>query len=463
MPLILDTQALAAAVDAHLPGGLTAGPLSGVAIDSRAVAPGDCFVGLPGTVTHGQRFAPVAFERGARVAIVEDAAAAGVDGRADVLVVPSAEAALRQAARAVRDRLAVPVVAITGTNGKTTTKDVVAAVLGQLLGPVHATRGNLNNHIGLPVSMLATPDDARAAVFELGMSNPGEIDAIAAIARPTIGMITNVGEAHLETMGSVEAIAAAKAELVRHIAADGVLVVNADCPWHRTMTRSYTGEVLQVGVTPSGGRRGLDAELTDVEPAVDHVVGRLWIRRDGDAVDVGPVRLPIPGIHVATSFLFASCAAVRLGASLEAVAQALTAAKPAWGRMQLRRYSGVRVIHDGYNANPASMAAALQHLAAVGGRTWAVLGGMLELGAASERAHLAVGEMALRTLTPERVRLFGACYRSVAGATIHETFEALADDLRPRLRPDDVLLIKASRGVGIERVLPLLFADADGS
>lgn len=464
MTLRLDVESLVPLLKAEAPWGIEPRPLATVVIDSRQAGPGALFVGLPGERVHGQTFAAGALAAGAAAVIVEDAGALGERGGPNVLVVPSAERALQELGRRVRTLAeGLPFIGLTGTNGKTTTKEVVAAVLRALGRRVHATKGNLNNHLGLPLSLASLPVDADCGVFELGMSNPGEIDAIAAILRPTMGLITCIGEAHLETMGTVERIVDAKCELLAHLPPDGPLFLNADCPWHEEVARRHRGRSLLVGVSPEARPRGLAAELLEARTDADGSWGRLLL--DGNFL--GTVRLPIPGLHVASSFLFACLAARELGAAMEAIPAALGAARPAWGRMETRMMSGVRVLFDGYNANPASMRGALRLLASLPGRRLAVLGEMRELGPIRDRAHADVAREAVGLLGPDRVFLLGDVWPgdATAGARCCPDLPSLAEAVRLAVRDGDTLLVKASRGVGLERLLPLVFpgAGSEGS
>jgi len=459
--LVIDGQSFSRACGARTPRGVAATELFSVTIDSRTAVAGSLFIGVQGEKTHGQLFANAALSQGAEAVLVEDGSVV-THPTGCVLEVDDVVQAMQRVASFVRDQLKVPVVGITGTNGKTTTKDVVATILEAVVGPVHSTKGNLNNHLGLPLSLLNTPERAKATVFELGMSNPGEIDLIASILRPDIGVITNVGEAHLETMGSVERIVDAKAELIGHVSKEGLLVLNADCPWHGKLASRNNCALALVGVNSSSCARELAVELLDARSRFDGVEGRLLFSGSSREFDV---RLPIAGLHIASSFVIASAVARYLGAEPERIVEALAACRPAWGRMELRQMGGVRVLFDGYNANPPSVLAALSHLAGLdeGEDSFVVLGEMLELGRASQALHQSIGLKAIEYFGAERVVLLGSCYESVhemvPDAQVVETVEAVADVLRGHLKERSVLLLKASRGAGIERLLGLLFPD----
>ena len=456
MAMVVDVSQLKKAIAAEAPYGLNEQELTGVVIDNRKVEQGNLFVGLPGEKTHGQRFAAQALAAGAGAVIVEDLAQAKCDGKPNVLLVPSAEKALQQAARKVRQMIDITLIGITGTNGKTTTKEVVASVLEQSFGSTHASGGNLNNHLGLPMSLLSIPNTSQYGVFELGMSNPGEIDFIANILKPQIGIITNIGAAHLETMGTIEAIVDAKAELIAHLPENGLLLLNADCTWADELASRHQGRVKKVGVTREGERRNLDAELIKVTIGLDFVEGLLQTKEFGE---MGRVRLPIAGVHIATSFLFAVLVALELGAEPKNIPAALMNCRPAWGRMETKEYGGLCIINDGYNANPASMEAALRHMAALDNRVFVVLGEMLELGHVRKEAHENVARLAAKLLPKEQIFLLGQVYSSAKslGLGVYEEIDEIAKAMKPMLRRGDTLLVKASRGVGIERILPLLF------
>jgi UDP-N-acetylmuramoyl-tripeptide--D-alanyl-D-alanine ligase len=404
------------------------GPLR-VTIDSRDVRPGDLFVGLPGTRVDGGRFAGAAFAAGAwGVLVAPEHAPSAPPG-----VVIAAEdplAALQALARSWRRALRAPVVGITGSTGKTSTKDLLAAMLAQDRRVV-STAQNLNTEIGLPLTILGAPAGTEALVLEMAMRGPGQIADLAAIAEPDVGVIVNVGPVHLELLGSLEAIAAAKAELLVDLRPGATAVLPA-------------GEPL------------LAAHLRDDLRIVTFGEG-------GDVADLGGVELPFGSAHMRANALAALAAARALGAEpsgrLEVTLSALRG-------QRIELPGPVLVIDDCYNANPMSMRAALDDLAAsASGRRIAVLGDMLELGPDEARYHAEIGAHAaqrgvdvLVTVGPLAMQMgleFGGELHAVPDAA------GAAELARELLRPGDTVLVKGSRGVGLEVVAEGLQAAAE--
>jgi UDP-N-acetylmuramoyl-tripeptide--D-alanyl-D-alanine ligase len=427
-------EQVAAAAGVRLAGpslparGDAPGPLR-VTIDSRDVRPGDLFVGLPGTRVDGGRFAGAALAAGAwGVLVAPEHAPSAPPG-----VVIAAEdplAALQALARSWRRALRAPVVGITGSTGKTSTKDLLAAMLAQDRRVV-ATAQNLNTEIGLPLTILGAPAGTEALVLEMAMRGPGQIAELAAIAEPDVGVIVNVGPVHLELLGSLEAIAAAKAELLVDLRPGATAVVPA-------------GEPL------------LAAHLRDDLRIVTFGEG-------GDVADLGGVELPFGSAHMRANALAALAAARALGAEpsgrLEVTLSALRG-------QRIELPGPVLVIDDCYNANPMSMRAALDDLAAsANGRRVAVLGDMLELGPDEARYHAEIGAHAaqrgvdvLVTVGPLAMQMgleFGGELHAVPDAA------GAAELARELLRPGDTVLVKGSRGVGLEVVAEGLQAAAE--
>ena len=457
----LDLMETAEAMAAELPSGLDRSDYHRVSIDSRDISEGTLFIGLPGEKTHGQRFAASALDGGAAAVVVEDLDEAQCREKGNVLLVESCERALQSAARAVREKSKAHFVGVTGSCGKTTTKDVLARVLDEVLAKTHASLGNFNNHLGLPLSLLSMPRDVEWAVLELAMSNPGEIDLLASILKPSVGIITNIGEAHLETMGTIERIFEAKAELIPYLSEDGILMLNGDCPFAEKLRERCFARVLDVGISPNKARRCFDAELSEIEIRFNQLRGRLFIRGSRGERDFGFLTLPVAGSHIARSFLFAALLAWELGAEEDALVSSLQEHSATWGRMAVESLGSVKVINDAYNANPSSMEAALRYLAALPSPSFAVLGEMLELGEHSHWAHEKVARLACGLLGEDRVLFLGECYRPFEGefpkARFFDSIEDIAEGLSPILGEGDTLLLKASRGVGLEAILPKLF------
>jgi UDP-N-acetylmuramoyl-tripeptide--D-alanyl-D-alanine ligase len=429
------------------PGAGRAGPVRAT-IDSRAVVPGDLFVGLPGERVDGGRFAAQALAAGAWGALVAPEHAARLDGGA-VLAAPDPLAALQALARAHRRELGAQTIAITGSTGKTSTKDILAA----LLAPHRRTfvsRGNFNTEIGLPLELLAAPPGTEALVLEMGMRGAGQIAELAAIAEPDVGVIVNVGPAHLELLGSIEAIAAAKAELIADLPAHGTAVIPAGEPLLEPHRRD---DLATVTFGPGG-----DVTLADQDGE-----GRVTINAQGRRIEL---RLDFRQAHLRGNLLAAVAAARAIGVTPHGdVTVAFSGRR---GERHLLA-DGVTVIDDCYNANPMSMRAALDDLAATAaGRRVAVLGDMLELGPDSTRFHAEIGAHA-RATGVELLVAVGS--RSAALAEAFGTDDAhVAPDAAAAaalvpglLRAGDTVLVKASRGVGLEAVTEALATRGAGS
>ena len=439
--------------------------VTAVEFDSRAVRPGGLFLALPGERVDGHDFAAAAVAAGAAGVL----AARPVDAPA-VLVPPAPASTGTYLAAADRDgsgaavlaalaRLAthtveglpgMAVVGVTGSSGKTSTKDLLAAVLAPL-GPTVAPPGSFNNELGLPWTVLRADARTRHLVLELSARGPGHIAALCAVARPRIGVVLNVGRAHLGEFGSPEAIAAAKGELVEALPEDGVAVLNADDPAVAAMAARTRARVVPVGRGPGALVRADDVVLE---------AGRARFRL-GAPQGTAEVALRLHGAHHVGNALSAAAVALELGGTPEGVAAALSEAGPVsrWRMEVTDRADGVTVINDAYNANPESMRAAVQALVAIGRggrsprRTWAVLGAMGELGSASAAAHAEVAHTAAKLGVDELVTVAAPDYR--AGRPVPDVDAALAL-LRDALAPGDVVLVKASRAAGLDRLASAL-------
>ena len=440
----------------------------GAAVDSRGVPVDGLFVAVAGERVDGHDFARAAVEQGA--------AAALVSRPVDVphVLVPDVVVALSRLARWLVDELTEPtsggvlVVGVTGSSGKTSTKDLLAQLLAAA-GPTVATRGNLNNEIGLPLTVLEADATTRHLVLEMGARGPGHIADLCRTAPPRIGVELNVGAAHASEFGSKEATAAAKAELVEALPAagsGGIAVLNADDPLVAAMAARTSARVVTVGLDPTAQVRAEQVRL-DGQGRPTYVLAA----RGHDPVEV---TLPLHGAHHVGNSLAAAAVALEAGLPAAEVAAVLATARPAsrWRMEVSDRPDGVTVVNDSYNANPESVRAAIEALAAMsaGRRSWAVLGEMLELGAASTAQHEEVGRLA-RGSGVERVVAVGEGARGVhtgalaAGAADGEEsllvpdVDAAVARLAAQLRPGDVVLVKASRGAGLDRVADALLAE----
>jgi UDP-N-acetylmuramoyl-tripeptide--D-alanyl-D-alanine ligase len=444
-------------------------PVRGGAVDSRLVTPGCLFVALPGERTDGHRFLRAATGAGAAallVAVPPDAADLDALGDVTVVLVADALAGLGAVAAAWRNRFAPLVVGITGSVAKTSTKDATAAVLGAAM-PTLRTEGNQNNEIGLPLTLLRLAPEHRAMVLEMGMYVGGEIATLAALGRPSIGIVTAVAPVHLERAGSLQAIEDAKAELVEALPADGTAILNRDDPRVRAFRSRTRAGVLTYGLDPGAdvtaeaviarGAHGMTFDLVARAP-----------RPARFRVEIGAL-----GRHSVQNSLAAAAAGLVAGVPDERIAAGL--ATP-WGRASAHRgvvveAPGLTILDDTYNASPTTMVAALEVLATLPGRPVAVLGEMRELGAAHEDGHRAVGAAAAR-VAAELVVVGPAAAGIAAGAVAAgldpRRVHAVADGgeavvlLRQLLREGDAVLVKASRGAALETVVDALRAGVAG-
>ena len=423
----------------------------GVSTDTRAMPLGSAFFALRGENFNGDRFAPQALAAGAVVAIVQHWEGV-VPANTAIIVVTDTLLALQRLACWWRKHLAIPVLAITGSNGKTSTKDFTAAVLSQRF-KVSATRGNLNNHIGVPLTVLATRTEHSAAVWEMGMNHPGEIAPLCEIAQPKYGIITNIGSAHIEFLGSPEAIAEEKGMLARALPTDGILFLPVTCEFHdylRQRTRAATVSV--------GDGCGL-VRAENLRLGVDGSSFTLVIEGEESA----EVSLSVPGRHMVTNALLAAGAGWKLGISPAQIAAALSGAVITGGRLGCYECRGTTVIDDTYNANPESMAAAIETLAGTpvlsGSRRIIVLGRMGELGTHAPAAHLRTGVLAAeRQLT---VIAVGEGAEGIAEGANHAAhfpdLDQAAKWLTREVKPGDIVLFKGSRAAAVERVMHAAF------
>ncbi len=427
---------------------------TGVSTDSRQIGDGQLYVALVGERFDGHDFVADAVSRGALGAVVSKPPSGGEEARLypvdDTLVALGALASFR------RDRLGAPVVGITGSSGKTTTKDLAAAAVGGSLR-VHATRGNQNNRVGMPLTLLGVPEEAEAVILEMGTNEPGEIRTLAQIARPDIGVVTTVGEAHLEKLGSLEGVLEEKLDMLRHLAAGGQGVVGDEPPALAERARALCDRLRVAGWSERA-----DADLRPLDAEVD-VFGRYEFRWRGAHVQV-----PMIGRHAVANAMIALAIADLLGVSPEDAALGLATAEANPLRGEVRRIGGLTVIVDCYNANPQSVLAALDVLEGQGAaaRRVAVLGTMLELGPESAGLHSRVLESALSRPIDVVVATGGFADAARALHVDGDTRVVTAPDwqpaypqLRKRLAGDEIVLLKASRGVRLEGLLPLLEED----
>jgi len=442
---------LAAACGGRLVG--TDREFAAVSIDSRTLGPGDLFVALKGGHVDGHDFAEAARQRGAGGLLVSRQVAVDLPQ----VVVADTLTALAQGAAAWRRRFDLPLAGVGGSNGKTTTKELLAAILRRR-GPTLSTAGNLNNHIGVPLTLFRLEPTHAAAVVEMGANHAGEIAALAALAAPTVGLVTNAGAEHLEGFGSLEGVARAEGEMFEALGPGATAVVNADDDFAqlwRGMSRA--GRCVTFGM-----ERDADFRATGLVAGIER--GE-WSSRFELATPAGraPLRLSLPGRHNVLNAAGAAAAAWACGATLEHVVTGLEEARPVRGRLQLKpARSGAWIIDDSYNANPSSALAGLDVLCSLAGERWLVLGEMAELGEHAVGGHVEVGRAARRLgvtqlfaigpVTLHAVEAFGRGGRWFPDA------DALTAALRDSLRPGVTVLVKGSRINRLERVVEALAA-----
>ncbi len=441
--------------------------IDAISTDTRRIPPGALFWALRGERYDGATFVAEALAKGACGAVVpEDAVSpARIRPKRDVLIISVRDTlrALQDAAAAYRNRFRLPVVGVTGSNGKTTTKEMAAAIL-ECRGPVLKTHGNLNNHIGVPLTLFGLTASHHAAVVELGVNHPGEMTRLCAIAHPTVGVITNVGYAHLEGFGGIDGVARAKGELFQSLGPDGTALVNADDPRVEALSTGLQSRILTFGMAAGDVRGRIMEEGTRSGM-------RIEIRYGADRTECF---LPVLGRHNAANAVTAAAVGVALGLDLETVGKGLASFRPAAMRSELvRSPSGVMVFNDAYNANPSSMERALTAVGRLrgAGRVYAVLGDMLELGEASESLHRDVGRAAAQARLDGLVTVGPAAgwIADEAGRAGMDRDAIVAVDTAVEAvpliaawsRPEDLVLIKGSRRMGLERVAEGLGIPAD--
>lgn len=439
---------------AQVLGGELAGKdveFSAVSTDSRAISAGDLFVALHGDKFDGSQFVSLAAEKGAVAALVNAGSYHGESMPCPIVLVKDTRLALGRLAGYWREQFSIPVVGITGSNGKTTVKEMLTAILRKASGSeeaVLATQGNFNNDIGMPLTLLRLRKQHQYAVIEMGMNHAGEIDYLTRLARPDVAIINNAGSAHIANLGSLEAIAQAKSEIFAGLTRDGVAIINADedfAPMWCVLAGNHT--IIEFAVE-----------------APAQVKARSQVRDYMQLLDVQTpsgsfaAQLHVPGLHNVRNALAATAAAIALKVSPAVIAAGLEKFSGVSGRLQRRpALQGAMVIDDSYNANPASLRAAIQVLAQAPGKKILVLGDMGELGIEAAKMHAEMGAeahklgvnklFALGELSSYAVKEFGA------GAQHFGRIEDLLETLKPELGPGCTVLVKGSRFMKMERVV----------
>ncbi|HEY2988046.1 MAG TPA: UDP-N-acetylmuramoyl-tripeptide--D-alanyl-D-alanine ligase [Candidatus Binatia bacterium] len=435
-----------------------------IVTDSKSAKKDSVFVALKGARFDGHRFLGDAARRGAACLLVHKRPAPSRLGDATVIQVRDTLEALGGLARYRREAVAPTVLAITGSNGKTTTKEMLAAILESaslggepLAGKILKTEGNLNNLVGLPQTLLRLQGHEKVAVVEMGTSVPGEIARLCRIGKPDIGLITSVAPAHLSGLSTVAGVAREKGAMFRGLNSRGIAIVNVDDPWTRRLGAKFKGTKITYG--KNGDVRGEDWKFLGAEGTEFTLCAGAGRQR---------VRLKVAGEHNLSNALGAAAMAYGLGVEIEAMRAGLEAVRPYPMRMAIERWGDVGVINDAYNANPASMEAALKTLGQIEtkGKKIAILGDMLELGREARERHVALGRQAAE-YGIDRLYVLGRQARAVArgarGAgmekklvVIGKSHRQIAALIRKRALPGDWLLFKGSRGMKMERVLAAL-------
>lgn len=432
-----------------LDGKLQGQPASvqGVSIDSRSIHAGQLFVALRGERFDGHQFVRQAATAGAAAALVERYC----DVDLPQIKVPDCKQALGCLAHHWRQRCGTALIAVTGSNGKTTVKEMIAAVLSTD-SDTHKTQGNLNNDIGVPLSLLGMAPSHRFGVFELGANHSGEIDYLAGLVQPQVAVITNAAQAHLEGFGSLSAVVQAKGELLDHLADDGIAILNADdAAFLRWRERVPANRCISFGLTPAADvhlRQESDKNILCYQTACY------------------PLQLPLLGLHNLRNALASCAVAIALQVPLEQALTALSQLRPVAGRNQhLVGFAGARIIDDSYNANPASFRAAIDVLASCHGHKVLVMGDMAELGPASEALHHEIGVLAQRGGIDA---LFGVGKYTAAAVTafgpeayLFSQHQELIDALHERLGSNTTVLVKGSRSAHMEQIVAQLVAEND--
>ncbi len=448
-------------------GDLGGRAISGFSISTQTLQPGEIFIALQGTRQDGHDFVEDALYKGAAGAMVsrswftlqQNKRQKNIFNSNFMIVVPDPLVGLQSLAKWHRGTFQCPIIGITGSNGKTTTKEMLAKILG-MRGPVLKTEGNLNNHIGVPLTLLRLKKEDQAAVLEMGISRPGDMSLLCDIAKPTMGIITNIGAAHLEFLGNIEGVATEKTVLFEAMRIGGTAIINQDdpylSPWEGVCSEKWTYSI------------GNDADLiaTEIVSNRNGLAFTLALNRNqkGGGGKMKVV-LSLLGEHHVYNALAASAGALALGYEFDEIRSALQDISPMPLRGEIIEWNGATILLDAYNANPASMQAALLTLAGVaplgGHRKVAILGDMLELGSAAKSAHKELGRKVAQNRIDRLIAVGQFCEIVACGAlgkgmqkqaiTTFKNLESL--DLAHEIQSGDVVLIKGSRGMGMERLL----------
>jgi UDP-N-acetylmuramoyl-tripeptide--D-alanyl-D-alanine ligase len=429
--------------------------VTGFAIDTRKLKQGDLFVALPGEHVDGHDYVAAAAKAGAVAALVTRPVAVDLPQ----VIVNDTQLALGDLASATRAQGNVRVIGITGSNGKTTVKTLTASILSRH-GRTHVNAGNYNNEIGMPLTILAMPADTQYAVLEMGAGKPGDIDYLAAIARPDIGLVNSIAAAHLERMGTIEGVAETKGALYQSLPADGVAIINADDERFAGFFTGLAGSrrVLRYALSH---RADIGADIVEERIDGTHFV---LSTPHGD----GDVHLPLAGRHNVANALAAAAIAVALDVPVETIVEGLEQVPHVAGRLNLEPMPGNwTLIDDSYNANPGSAAAAIETLALAQGERWLILGDMAELGTDTLKMHAATGALAhqrgIERLLATGTKSAAAVEAFGAGAQHFATQEELIEAACAQIHEGVTVLVKGSRSSGMERVAAAMKSYAEGA
>ncbi|MBI5875384.1 MAG: UDP-N-acetylmuramoyl-tripeptide--D-alanyl-D-alanine ligase [Deltaproteobacteria bacterium] len=455
----LTVKDIANAVNGNLMSGNEDVWINGVSTDSRTIRKGELFFALKGPNFDGHRFIEDVLNKGVAGAVIN--AECGMrNAEFPVIQVEDTLAALGDLARYWRGLHPVPLIAVSGSCGKTTTKEMIASILNASR-TIIKTEGNLNNLIGLPLTLFGLNNIHKAAVVELGISEKGEMQRLARICKPDVAVLTNIGEAHMSTLGSIEGVASAKGELFQEMDTSGTAIINMDDPRLASMAGNIRAKKITFSVkpAPAGSKQGSKADVMlkgEGQETTFIVMG-----------EEIPVRLQYAGAHNLSNAAAAIAAAIQLGATKEEIIEGLSSVKPLCGRMEIISLAnGITIIDDTYNANPLSMEASLKSLAAMKRRKIAVLADMLELGDIAQAAHKNIGRLA-KEFGIEFLFATGNFRKDVAkgaldaGMPADKIFEAadktgLVEALHNIIRDGDSILVKGSRGMKMEEVVKQL-------
>lgn len=426
--------------------------ITGVCADSRSIAKGNLFFALRGDKFDGHDFLDQVFLKGASCAVIANSAARDRNPEQPLLATKDTRRALLDMAKGYRQSLSLKIIAITGSAGKTTTKEMTADILAAKF-PTARTKGNWNNDIGLPLSMLSINQDDMFGVMEMGVNHPGELSLLCDTLSPDIGIITQIGPVHLEHFKTVDAIAREKSLLFRSLPDNGTAIFNSDSQYAGILAEAAHCKTVQVSMRDN---------TADFHASMTHNGAVLFAERSGETCEIF---LKAPGIHNVSNALLAVAAGRIARVEWDAIKKALEAFKPPPMRWDEREINGIIFVNDAYNANPISMRAALNVFSdmKVKGRKWLVLADMLELGETAEQEHAQLGKLAA-TGTWAGLITTGELGKHIANAAVSngmgrnkvfhcDTTEDITTLLRSKVRPGDAVLIKGSRGMRLERTL----------